>query len=92
MALAVDRTRVAILWADGTAEVRAISGARLALLHVGAARAVALDGGQLAVLRGSRLAVYGLVSSSLCYVAWGAATEGWMLYAAMVANVFGFSI
>ena len=39
-----------------------------------------------------RLAVVGLVSSTLCYVAWGAATEGWMLYAAMVANVFGFSI
>ena len=39
-----------------------------------------------------RLAVIALVSSSLCFVAWGAATEGWMLYAAMLLNVFGFAI
>jgi hypothetical protein len=65
VALAVDRTRVAIVWADGTAELRTISGARLGLLHVGAARAVALDGTKLAVLRGSRLAVYDLAGRRL---------------------------
>jgi len=38
-----------------------------------------------------RLAIMGLVSSSLCYVLWGAAPEGWMLYVAIVANVLGFA-
>jgi len=58
VALAVDHARVAVLWADGAVELRTITGARLGLLQVGAARAIALDGGQLAVLRGSRLEVY----------------------------------
>jgi DHA1 family tetracycline resistance protein-like MFS transporter len=39
-----------------------------------------------------RLAVMGLVSSSLCFVLWGAATEGWMLYAVIFANVLGFTV
>ncbi|WP_409035155.1 MFS transporter [Methylibium sp.] len=38
-----------------------------------------------------RLAVLGLMSSSLCYLLWGAATEGWMMYAVIVANVLGFA-
>ncbi|HKX41129.1 MAG TPA: MFS transporter [Burkholderiaceae bacterium] len=38
-----------------------------------------------------RLAIMGLVSSSLCYVLWGVAPEGWMLYAVIVANVLGFA-
>ena len=37
-----------------------------------------------------RLAVVGLISSSICYTLWGAATEGWMMYAVIVLNVFGF--
>jgi DHA1 family tetracycline resistance protein-like MFS transporter len=37
-----------------------------------------------------RLAVLGLVSSTFCYALWGAATEGWMMYAVIVANVLGF--
>jgi len=39
-----------------------------------------------------RLAVMGLISSSLCYVLWGAASEGWMLYVVIFANVLGFAV
>jgi DHA1 family tetracycline resistance protein-like MFS transporter len=38
-----------------------------------------------------RLAVMGLVSSTLCFALWGAATEGWMMYAVIFANVLGFA-
>jgi len=38
-----------------------------------------------------RLAVMGLVSSSICYALWGAATEGWMMYAVIFCNVLGFA-
>lgn len=37
-----------------------------------------------------RLAVMGLVSYSICYALWGAATEGWMMYAIVGLNLFGF--
>ena len=37
-----------------------------------------------------RIAVVGLVSSSVCYGLWGAATEGWMMYAVIGLNLFGF--
>ena len=36
-----------------------------------------------------RLAVLGLVSSTLAYACWGAATEGWMMYAVIFCNVLG---
>ena len=39
-----------------------------------------------------RLAIMGLVSSSLCFVLWGVATEGWMLYAVIFVNVLGFAV
>ena len=39
-----------------------------------------------------RLAIMGLVSSSICYVLWGAATQGWMLYAVIFVNVLGFAV
>ena len=39
-----------------------------------------------------RLAVAGLMSSSLAFVAWGAATQGWMMYAVIFLNVLGFTI
>jgi DHA1 family tetracycline resistance protein-like MFS transporter len=39
-----------------------------------------------------RLAVMGLISSSICFVLWGLATEGWMLYAVIFANVLGFAV
>jgi len=38
-----------------------------------------------------RLAIMGLISSSLCYVLWGAATEGWMLITVIFFNVLGFA-
>jgi len=39
-----------------------------------------------------RLATVGLVSSTLAYLAWGAATEGWMIYAVILCNVLGFTV
>ena len=39
-----------------------------------------------------RLAVTGLMSSTLAYVLWGAATQGWMMYAVIFLNVLGFTI
>jgi DHA1 family tetracycline resistance protein-like MFS transporter len=38
-----------------------------------------------------RLAVLGLISSSLAYACWGAATQGWMMYAVIFCNVLGFA-
>jgi DHA1 family tetracycline resistance protein-like MFS transporter len=39
-----------------------------------------------------RLAVMGLTSSLLAYLAWGMATEGWMLIAVIFANVLGSTV
>jgi DHA1 family tetracycline resistance protein-like MFS transporter len=39
-----------------------------------------------------RLAVIGLVSSTLAYAAWGAASAGWMMYAVIFANLLGFAV
>lgn len=39
-----------------------------------------------------RLAVMGLVSSSLCYLAWGLAPVGWMMYPVIGLNVLGFAV
>ena len=38
-----------------------------------------------------RLAALGLVSSTVCYAAWGLATQGWMMIAIIVFNLFGFT-
>lgn len=38
-----------------------------------------------------RLAVLGLVSSALCYAAWGLATAGWVMYVVILCNVLGFA-
>jgi DHA1 family tetracycline resistance protein-like MFS transporter len=38
-----------------------------------------------------RLAVLGLVSSAIGYALWGAASEGWMMYAVIFVNVLGFA-
>jgi DHA1 family tetracycline resistance protein-like MFS transporter len=38
-----------------------------------------------------RLVVFGLVSSAAAYVAWGAASQGWMMYAVIACNVLGFA-
>jgi DHA1 family tetracycline resistance protein-like MFS transporter len=37
-----------------------------------------------------KLAVAGLLSSTLCYALWGLASEGWMMYAVIGLNVVGF--
>jgi DHA1 family tetracycline resistance protein-like MFS transporter len=39
-----------------------------------------------------RLAVIGLTSSTLAYVLYGAATQGWMMYAIIVVNLLGFTV
>jgi DHA1 family tetracycline resistance protein-like MFS transporter len=39
-----------------------------------------------------RLAIAGLVSSTCAYLAWGAITEGWMMYAVVAANLLGFTV
>jgi MFS transporter, DHA1 family, tetracycline resistance protein len=39
-----------------------------------------------------RLALWGLVSSTVSYVLYGAVTEGWMMYAVIFANVLGFTV
>jgi DHA1 family tetracycline resistance protein-like MFS transporter len=39
-----------------------------------------------------RLAVMGLLSSTLAFIAWGAATEGWMIFAVIFANLLGATV
>jgi len=39
-----------------------------------------------------RLAVVGMVSSTLAYALWGAASEGWMLIAVIFLNVAGYTV
>ncbi len=39
-----------------------------------------------------RLAVLGLVSSTLAYALWGLASSGWMMYAVIAANVLGNTV
>jgi len=39
-----------------------------------------------------RLAVLGLLSSTLSYLLWGAATEGWMMFAIIFVNLLGATV
>jgi DHA1 family tetracycline resistance protein-like MFS transporter len=39
-----------------------------------------------------RLAVFGLMSSTLAYALWGAATRGWMMYAIIFVNLLGTTV
>lgn len=39
-----------------------------------------------------RLAVMGLLSSTLAFVGWGAATDGWMIFAIIFANLLGATV
>ena len=39
-----------------------------------------------------RLVISGLVSSVLTYALWGAATQGWMMFAIIAGNVFGVTV
>jgi MFS transporter, DHA1 family, tetracycline resistance protein len=51
-----------------------------------------LLGRLLRLLSPKRLAVLGLLSSSLAYLLWGAATEGWMMFAIIFVNLLGATI
>ncbi len=50
-----------------------------------------LLGKLLKVFSPQRLALMGLLSSTIAFVAWGAASQGWMVFAVIVANLFGFT-
>ena len=39
-----------------------------------------------------KLAMWGLVSSAMAYTLWGAATEGWMMYAVIAVNLLGGTV
>jgi DHA1 family tetracycline resistance protein-like MFS transporter len=45
----------------------------------------------LKVMSAQRLAALGLVSSTACFLAWGLATQGWMMIVIVVCNLFGFT-
>jgi DHA1 family tetracycline resistance protein-like MFS transporter len=46
----------------------------------------------LKVVSPRRLAVLGLVSSTLAYVMWGAATQSWMMFAIIFVNLLGATV
>lgn len=46
----------------------------------------------LKVMSPRRLAVMGLISSTLAYVMWGAATQGWMIFAVIFVNLLGATV
>jgi len=45
----------------------------------------------LKLMSAQRLAALGLVSSTVCFLAWGLATQGWMMIVIVVGNLFGFT-
>jgi DHA1 family tetracycline resistance protein-like MFS transporter len=51
-----------------------------------------LLGRMLKVISPQRLAIVGLVSSTLAYLLWGAATEGWMMFVVIGVNLFGVTV
>ena len=51
-----------------------------------------LLGRLLKIFPPQRLAVIGLISSALGYALWGAATQGWMMFAVIAINLFGFTV
>jgi len=46
----------------------------------------------LKVISVRRLAVFGLISSTLAYALWGAATHSWMMYAIIFVNLLGTTV
>ncbi len=46
----------------------------------------------LRIISVRRLAVWGLISSTLAYVLWGAATQSWMMYAIIFVNLLGATV
>ncbi len=57
---------------------------------------VVVQGGLLGLLlkrfSPQRLALAGLASSTVGFALWGAATEGWMMYAVIFGNVLGYAV
>jgi len=51
-----------------------------------------LMGRLLRIFSPRRLAVMGLLSSTLAFVGWGAATEGWMIFAIIFSNLLGATV
>jgi DHA1 family tetracycline resistance protein-like MFS transporter len=51
-----------------------------------------LLGRLLKSLSPQKLAMWGLVSSTIAYTLWGAATEGWMMYAVIAVNLLGGTV
>jgi MFS transporter, DHA1 family, tetracycline resistance protein len=51
-----------------------------------------LLGHLLARFSAQRLAVLGLVSSTLAYALYGVATQGWMMYVVIMCNLLGFTV
>jgi DHA1 family tetracycline resistance protein-like MFS transporter len=51
-----------------------------------------LMGRMLKRFKPQRLAIIGLVSSTLAYALWGAATQGWMMFAVIAVNLFGVTV
>lgn len=51
-----------------------------------------LLGGILKRISVRRLAVWGLISSTLAYALWGAATRSWMMYAIIFVNLLGATL
>jgi len=43
------------------------------------------------MMSAQRLVIAGLVSSAAAYVAWGAASQGWVMYVVIACNVLGFA-
>jgi DHA1 family tetracycline resistance protein-like MFS transporter len=46
----------------------------------------------LKVISVQQLAVWGLLSSTIAYALWGAATRSWMMYAIIVVNILGATV
>lgn len=67
----------------------------LSLAAVGV-MSVVVQGGLLGMLlkrfSPQRLALAGLLSSSIGFALWGAATQGWMMYVVIIANVLGYTV
>ena len=46
----------------------------------------------LAYFGAQRLATFGLISGTVAYTLWALSTQGWMMYAVIACNLFGFTV
>jgi MFS transporter, DHA1 family, tetracycline resistance protein len=69
------------------------NGAALAVVGiVGAVVQAALLSRLMSIFGPRRLVIYGLISSVLTYLAWGLATDGWMMYVIIIAGILGNAV